>query len=87
MSDIPRRARLHPAGKLDTGQGSFAVTVPGLFETAEDILNGRLIVEIHMAAVRPAEFIVLRFAHKIVSCGVEALKQTPSPSGADKAVS
>lgn len=33
--------------------------------TALDILEGRLIVEIGMAAVRPAEFIVLRFSHKL----------------------
>ncbi len=33
--------------------------------TAQDILEGRLIVEIGMAAVRPAEFIILRFAHKL----------------------
>ena len=33
--------------------------------TAEDILNGYMIVEIGMAVVRPAEFIVLRFSHKM----------------------
>lgn len=33
--------------------------------TAQDILEGRMIVEIGMAAVRPAEFIVLRFSHKM----------------------
>jgi uncharacterized protein len=33
--------------------------------TAIDILEGRLIVEIGMAAVRPAEFIILRFMHKL----------------------
>lgn len=33
--------------------------------TALDILEGRLIVEIGMAVVRPAEFIVLRFMHKL----------------------
>jgi phage tail sheath protein FI len=33
--------------------------------TAQDILEGRLIVEIGMAAVRPAEFIILRFMHKM----------------------
>ncbi|MFI5171322.1 MAG: phage tail sheath family protein [Chitinophagales bacterium] len=33
--------------------------------TAIDILEGRMIVEIGMAAVRPAEFIVLRFSHKM----------------------
>lgn len=32
--------------------------------TAQDILEGLLIVEIGMAVVRPAEFIVLRFSHK-----------------------
>lgn len=33
--------------------------------TAQDILEGRMTVEIGMAVVRPAEFIVLRFSHKM----------------------
>lgn len=33
--------------------------------TPLDILEGRLIVEIGMAAVRPAEFIILKFSHKL----------------------
>jgi len=33
--------------------------------SAQDILEGRMIIEIGMAAVRPAEFIVLRFSHKL----------------------
>ena len=33
--------------------------------TAQDLLDGRLIVEIGMAPVRPAEFIVLRFAQQM----------------------
>ncbi|HYH55136.1 MAG TPA: phage tail sheath C-terminal domain-containing protein, partial [Anseongella sp.] len=33
--------------------------------TAVDILEGRMIIEIGMAVVRPAEFIVLRFSHKM----------------------
>jgi phage tail sheath protein FI len=33
--------------------------------TAQDILEGRLIIEIGMAVVRPAEFIILRFSHKM----------------------
>lgn len=43
---------------------AFFVKV-GLGETmtADDVLNGRMIVEIGMAAVRPAEFIILRFSH------------------------
>lgn len=50
----------------DKPEQAFFVKV-GLNETmtAEDILEGRLIVEIGMAAVRPAEFIVLRFSHKL----------------------
>ena len=34
--------------------------------TALDILEGRMIIEIGMAAVRPAEFIIIRFSHKMV---------------------
>ena len=33
--------------------------------TPQDVLEGRLIVELGIAAVRPAEFIVLRFSHKL----------------------
>ncbi len=33
--------------------------------TAEDILNGYMIIEIGMAVVRPAEFIILQFSHKM----------------------
>jgi len=33
--------------------------------TTQDILEGRMIVEIGVAAVRPAEFIILRFTHKM----------------------
>jgi phage tail sheath protein FI len=33
--------------------------------TPLDILEGRMIIEIGMAAVRPAEFIILRFSHKM----------------------
>lgn len=33
--------------------------------TAEDVLEGRMIVEIGLAAVRPAEFIILKFSHKL----------------------
>jgi hypothetical protein len=37
----------------------------GVTMTAQDILEGRMIVEIGMAAVRPAEFIILKFEHKL----------------------
>ncbi|MDD4946103.1 MAG: phage tail sheath family protein [Gallionella sp.] len=37
----------------------------GVTMNADDILNGRMNVEIGMAAVRPAEFIILKFSHKL----------------------
>ncbi len=49
-----------------TPDKAFFVKV-GLGETmtAQDILEGYMIIEIGMAAVRPAEFIVLKFSHKM----------------------
>ena len=49
-----------------TPDAAFFVNV-GLGSTmsAVDILEGRMNVEIGMAAVRPAEFIVLKFSHKL----------------------
>jgi phage tail sheath protein FI len=37
----------------------------GITMTAQDILEGRMNVEIGMAVVRPAEFIILKFSHKL----------------------
>ncbi|MNR20718.1 Phage tail sheath protein [compost metagenome] len=39
----------------------------GLGQTmsAMDILDGKMIIEIGLAVVRPAEFIILRFSHKM----------------------
>ncbi|WP_294290425.1 phage tail sheath C-terminal domain-containing protein [uncultured Chryseobacterium sp.] len=47
-------------------EDAYYVSV-GLNKTmsAQDILEGRMIIEVGMAAVRPAEFIVLRFSHKL----------------------
>ncbi len=36
---VGRSNRLVAAGTLDTGQGRFAIKIPGLFETAQDILD------------------------------------------------
>ncbi|HEX6118145.1 MAG TPA: efflux RND transporter permease subunit [Dongiaceae bacterium] len=36
---VARSNRLVAAGTMDTGQGRFAIKVPGLFETADDILD------------------------------------------------
>ena len=56
-------------------QGAFMGSTPdaayyvnvglGKTMTAQDVLEGRMIVEIGIAAVRPAEFIILRFMHKL----------------------
>jgi uncharacterized protein len=69
------RAMLENFLTVQWRQGALAGTTPreafyvrvGLGETmtALDILEGRMIVEVGMAAVRPAEFIILRFSHKM----------------------
>jgi uncharacterized protein len=49
-----------------TAKEAFFVRVGlGVTMSADDILNGRMIVEVGMAAVRPAEFIILKFQHKL----------------------
>ena len=47
-------------------EDAFFVNVGlGKTMTALDILEGRLIIEVGVAAVRPAEFIILKFMHKM----------------------
>lgn len=46
-------------------QAFFVKVGLGETMTAQDILEGKMIVEIGMAVVRPAEFIILRFSHKM----------------------
>ena len=49
-----------------TPEAAYYVEVGlGKTMTAQDILEGYMIVEIGIAAVRPAEFIILRFSHKL----------------------
>ncbi|EDM80961.1 hypothetical protein PPSIR1_25316 [Plesiocystis pacifica SIR-1] len=49
-----------------TPEAAYFVNVGlGNTMTSQDVLEGRMIVEIGIAAVRPAEFIVLRFSHKL----------------------
>jgi phage tail sheath protein FI len=49
-----------------TPQAAYFVKVGlGSTMTSQDILEGRMIVEIGVAASRPAEFIILRFSHKL----------------------
>ncbi|PHN06368.1 phage tail sheath family protein [Flavilitoribacter nigricans] len=50
-----------------TPEEAFFVKVGlGTTMTSIDVLEGRMIVEIGMAVVRPAEFIILRFSHKMM---------------------
>jgi len=50
-----------------TPEEAFFVKVGlGMTMTAQDILEGRMNVEIGMAVVRPAEFIILTFSHKML---------------------
>ncbi|NEQ36049.1 MAG: phage tail sheath family protein [Okeania sp. SIO3I5] len=49
-----------------TAEQAFFVNVGlGVTMTSQDILEGRMNVEIGLAAVRPAEFIILKFSHKL----------------------
>lgn len=50
-----------------TKEAFFVHVGLGQTMTEVDIWEGRLIVEIGLAAVRPAEFIILRFMHKMLS--------------------
>ena len=50
-----------------TPEAAYYVNVGlGKTMTPQDVLEGRMIVEIAAAAVRPAEFIILRFSHKLI---------------------
>lgn len=60
--------QLWSAGALAgaTAEAAFFVKVGlGQTMTALDILEGRLNIEVGVAAVRPAEFIILKFSHKL----------------------
>ena len=46
-------------------QAFFVKVGLGQTMTAQDILEGRLNIEIGIAVVRPAEFIILKFSHKM----------------------
>lgn len=49
-----------------TAASAYFVNVGlGKTMTTQDVLEGRMIVEIGIAAVRPAEFIILRFTHQL----------------------
>lgn len=49
-----------------TPEAAYFVNVGlGKTMTPQDILEGRLIVEVGVAAARPAEFVILRFMHKL----------------------
>ena len=49
-----------------TAEAYFVKVGLGETMTEQDIWEGRMIVEIGMAVVRPAEFIILRFMHKML---------------------
>jgi phage tail sheath protein FI len=60
--------RLWERGALRGSRAEEAYVVSvglGKTMTQQDILEGRLKVEIGLAAVRPAEFIILSFSHKL----------------------
>jgi multidrug efflux pump len=63
VAAVGRNNRLVAAGTMDTGQGRFAVKVPGLFETAADILDMPLKVN-GDAVVRARDVATLQRTYK-----------------------
>jgi len=63
IESVGRSNRLVAAGEVDTGQGRFAIKVPGLFESADDILNMPVKVD-DDAVVRFRDIGVLRRTFK-----------------------
>lgn len=65
---------LWKAGALQgaTPADAFFVNIGlGTTMTQVDILEGRMIIEVGMAVVRPAEFIIIKFSHKVGGEGAE----------------
>jgi hypothetical protein len=64
LSDLWRQGALAGAKPED----AFFVNVGlGTTMTTDDIIAGRIVITVGLAAVRPAEFIILRFSHKLQS--------------------
>jgi phage tail sheath protein FI len=57
--------RAGPLAGAKPDDAFFVKVGPGTTMTARDILEGRMNVEIGMAVVRPAEFIIMKFSHKM----------------------
>ena len=54
---------------------AFSVVVGRETMTVDDILNGRLIIEIGIAPVRPAEFVIFRVFQKTQEANSGSIKQ------------
>jgi phage tail sheath protein FI len=52
---------------------AFFVTVDRTTMTEDDILNGRLIMEIGIAPVRPAEFVIIRIGQCLGGSSVQEM--------------
>lgn len=52
-----------------TPQAFYVAVGLGMTMTAEDVLAGRLIAEVGMAPIRPAEFVILRFRQQVMATG------------------
>jgi len=62
LNNLWRQGALQGAKPAD----AFFVNIGlGVTMTSQDILEGRMNIEIGLAAVRPAEFIILKFSHKL----------------------
>jgi phage tail sheath protein FI len=62
LGDLWRQGALAGA---KPAQAFFVICGLGSTMTPQDILDGRLIINVGLAAIRPAEFIIIRFSHKL----------------------
>jgi hypothetical protein len=62
LGDLWRQGALAGA---KPAQAFFVICGLGSTMTPQDILDGRLIINVGVAAIRPAEFIIIRFSHKL----------------------
>ncbi len=63
---LPQQWKAGALQGASTKEAFFVHVGLGETMTYQDVLEGRMIVEIGMAVVRPAEFIILRFMHKML---------------------
>ena len=67
IADFPHASGKMGADRHEAGRGLSCDVGLGTTMTAQDVLDGILIVEVRIAVIRPAEFIVLRLRQQMLN--------------------